>query len=74
MATSNGYDMTEIDYAVLIAKAALLNAEVEGMKQANHDRRSHDYADAYTETDFYTVSLDLKEQLERCKIGEDIPW
>ena len=57
------YSIYEDDYAVLIAKAALLNAEVEGMKTTNADRISKGISIAYAEHDFYNVSDDLRETL-----------
>ena len=57
------YSIYEDDYAVLIAKAALLNAEVEGMKTTNADRISKGLSIAYAEHDFRNVSNDMRKTL-----------
>ena len=67
----SGYQIHVDDYAVLIAKSALLNAEVEAMKHENHERRANGMGDAYGESDFYEAMKPLQEQLERCKQGSD---
>jgi hypothetical protein len=41
--------------AIVLANIAGANAEVEAMKAANHERRSHGYSDAYGDEQFREV-------------------
>lgn len=61
------YNTDEGHNAVMIAMAAILNAEVEGMKALNTQRALAGMSPAYGEESFYAVSQQLRDYLDCLK-------
>ena len=66
----SNYAVNEADAAVLTTLAAILNADVEGMKALNLERQNRGYALGYDEGSFHDAGQELRDYLECLKVVE----